>query len=519
MRFLILACIVLACSGLLTAGVVKKDVKTKDEEDIYGDLDENDDIQKDQVVYYDDDNEEDPDNSLADITENNGANVKIISAPNTFDANIGEVVRLPCLTTSTDDLVRVWSKDSGLIYQGNINTRDDDNYKLIENGTLEVTIKSQDDTGNYACKVALTETNQPEVVHHVLVRYSPNITALFVKDGKKVVNSGDTVTLTCQANGYPQPKISWYKGNEKLVTEGESLTVENIKPKNAGSYRCLADNNIGRPAHNYLEIFVNHGPIVSVEKYLVQSDHEEDAELVCDVKAYPNANVVWQRNDENIISDEPKITFKRERNNERNILIIKNLTDSDFGQYSCMASNTYGKQTRNIKLVKLPLVGKFVKEQSTESSKDVHLQWKVESRNPITKHEIQYRRKGETKWESQPVNVTGGEKDSYLIKSTLEDLKLGSGIWETRARSLNSHGWSDFSDIAVFQGAKHGSHHAKSKHSKKEPKEERTTDSSTPAQHTSEKEAPLGESTSSSISLTSSLALIVFTILANQAGQ
>lgn len=87
-----------------------------------------------------------------------------------------------------DDLVRVWSKDSGLIYQGNINTRDDHNYKLVENGTLEVTIKNQDDTGNYACKVALTETNQPEVVHHVLVRYSPKITGLFVNDDQKVVS-------------------------------------------------------------------------------------------------------------------------------------------------------------------------------------------------------------------------------------------------------------------------------------------------------------------------------------------
>lgn len=76
-------------------------VKTKDEEDIYGDLDENDDIQKDQVVYYDDGNEEDPDNTLADITENSGANIKIVSAPESLVASIGDVIRLPCLTTST----------------------------------------------------------------------------------------------------------------------------------------------------------------------------------------------------------------------------------------------------------------------------------------------------------------------------------------------------------------------------------------------------------------------------------
>lgn len=63
--------------------------------------------------------------------------------------------------------------------------------------------------------------------------------------------------------------------------------------------------------------------MVSVEKYIVNSDHKSDAELVCEVKAYPIPDVKWQRDGQNIVSSEPKIKLMREKNNERNVLIIK----------------------------------------------------------------------------------------------------------------------------------------------------------------------------------------------------
>lgn len=121
----------------------------------------------------------------------------------------------------------------------------------------------------------------------------------------------------------------------------------------------------------------------------MSSDKDMNTELKCTVKAKPTASVVWLRNGQSLHSTE-HIHLRNVDNDH--ILFLKGLKESDFGKYVCLAKNRLGKVEKSINLVKTPAVLEFIK--SDVPTRDLVLTWKVESKTPITEHELQYRKKG-----------------------------------------------------------------------------------------------------------------------------
>lgn len=55
-----------------------------------------------------------------------------------------------------------------------------------------------------------------------------------------------TASFNCEASGYPQPTIQWYK--DDLQLSGKTcpvLIVENVSPDERGQYHCTATNSEG----------------------------------------------------------------------------------------------------------------------------------------------------------------------------------------------------------------------------------------------------------------------------------
>lgn len=75
---------------------------------------------------------------------------------------------------------------------------------------------------------------------------SPTI-KLFPDD--QVVDENGQVSMRCEAEGYPPPKITWIKllGNQK-VQEGNSLYIRDVQRSDQGWYRCIATNGFGQDA-------------------------------------------------------------------------------------------------------------------------------------------------------------------------------------------------------------------------------------------------------------------------------
>ena len=79
--------------------------------------------------------------------------------------------------------------------------------------------------------------------------------------GNQTVLEGDSLNLTCEATGQPEPNMTWTKekpgkqGNTVVVQEGKVLTITNIKRTDAGNYTCTAYNGFGKPKNR--TVYVN----------------------------------------------------------------------------------------------------------------------------------------------------------------------------------------------------------------------------------------------------------------------
>lgn len=88
---------------------------------------------------------------------------------------------------------------------------------------------------------------------------SPSIKLLV--DDPIVVNPGEAITLVCvTTGGEPAPSLTWVRSAgilpEKTVLNGGTLTIPAITSDDAGTYSCIANNNVGNPAKKSTNIIV-----------------------------------------------------------------------------------------------------------------------------------------------------------------------------------------------------------------------------------------------------------------------
>lgn len=69
----------------------------------------------------------------------------------------------------------------------------------------------------------------------------------------QTINISDTVTISCQINGIPNPTVTWLKGNRTIdiskytttsigISELSNLTLTNVTIADSGKYRCKGEN-------------------------------------------------------------------------------------------------------------------------------------------------------------------------------------------------------------------------------------------------------------------------------------
>lgn len=88
---------------------------------------------------------------------------------------------------------------------------------------------------------------------------SPSIKLLV--DDPIVVNPGEAITLVCvTTGGQPAPILSWARSfgplSDKTILHGGTLTIPAITSEDAGTYSCVANNNVGNPAKKSTNIIV-----------------------------------------------------------------------------------------------------------------------------------------------------------------------------------------------------------------------------------------------------------------------
>uniref|UniRef100_A0A7N4NT75 MAM domain containing glycosylphosphatidylinositol anchor 2 n=1 Tax=Sarcophilus harrisii TaxID=9305 RepID=A0A7N4NT75_SARHA len=180
---------------------------------------------------------------------------------------------------------------------------------------------------------------------------SPSIKLLV--DDPIVVNPGEAITLVCvTTGGEPTPTLTWVRSfgilPEKTVLNGGTLTIPAIISDDAGTYSCVANNNVGNPAKKSINIIVR---ALKKGRFWITPDpyHKDDTiqigrevKISCQVEAIPSEELTfsWFKNGRPLRSSERMVITQTDPDvspGTTNLDII-DLKFTDFGTYTCVAS-------------------------------------------------------------------------------------------------------------------------------------------------------------------------------------
>ncbi|XP_055731769.1 opioid-binding protein/cell adhesion molecule-like isoform X1 [Salvelinus fontinalis] len=276
----------------------------------------------------------------------------------------GENVFLRC---AQGDIVThtAWLNRSSILYAGEDKWSVDPRVSLVTLNQEEFTIKIEDvdmtDEGPYICAVQTSSRPRTTSVH-ILVQVPPTIINLS-KD--IVVNEGSNVTLMCQASGKPEPSLTWklLSPSVDLVSEDEYLDIPSISRQRAGTYECTAINEIATDVQT-VEITVNYAPSVS-EGRDVGVTLGQRGVLECEVDAVPKADFEWYRDDRRIFNGLDGMEI--EDAGQLSKLTFLNISEADYGNYTCIAINKLGSSNASFVLYEViePTSSTLVQEGST----------------------------------------------------------------------------------------------------------------------------------------------------------
>ncbi|VDK41717.1 unnamed protein product [Anisakis simplex] len=245
---------------------------------------------------------------------------------------VGQHVRLTCRAddAGSPEATYLWATPgSGGTYEdansNNGEGNDSSSIFLVEHATLA-------DNGEYRC-VPKNRIGRGEEGVFILQVVEP---AKIVRalPANRIFNAGEVssaVAISCEAQGYPAPSVSWLKDGQELNTNDEmhccsksdycSIAVQStlkfMEPlawNDKGNYSCLADNfndldsnkkidSDMKQKRNYLisssSILINivHKPVILSERYpddgLAAADLSTTAHIRCVASARPAPRFVW----------------------------------------------------------------------------------------------------------------------------------------------------------------------------------------------------------------------------------
>lgn len=219
-------------------------------------------------------------------------------------------------------------------------------------------IQIQDiDTGAYQCQVVTSATSRVTADTFISVKIPP-----VISDNSSrglIIGTGDTFTLSCNATGFPTPKISWRRENNGLlptggvVAKGNTITIYNATKDDRGIYYCIADNSVGKAARRSVGVEIEFAPQVNLVRAKYQQAVGYPAELHCSIEASPSPDISWLKDGYQINSDNNFYHISSTSNSNdfiQSTLRIKRVDPRDYGSYRCRAINKLGDKQNSMLL-------------------------------------------------------------------------------------------------------------------------------------------------------------------------
>ncbi|XP_067236723.1 protogenin B [Chanodichthys erythropterus] len=166
----------------------------------------------------------------------------IIAGPQNISAGLHQSVVLECLAEGNPRPLVSWSRaDSKPI--------DVFGARVLGNGNLIITAIKAQHSGTYLCRATTPGTRNYSIAAGNLTVLVPP--SLVEKPESQTRPRAGTARFSCQAEGTPAPRITWFKNGQVIHSNGRTkmynskLVITQIIPEDDAFYQCQAENSQG----------------------------------------------------------------------------------------------------------------------------------------------------------------------------------------------------------------------------------------------------------------------------------
>ncbi|XP_030621020.1 hemicentin-1 [Chanos chanos] len=312
------------------------------------------------------------------------AKPKIMAAPNSLKALIGQTVVLPCVVQGEPTPELSW------FHNGR---------PVGHNKTFKIQAVNHSDSGTYSC-VAKNSAGQDTIETTLQVLETPYFEETTEAIMDKVANS--RVIIPCSAKGSPRPRVRWFKNGLEILTgqsehgvsieQDGSLVIGSASASHSGDYKCVAANEAGS-AERKTRLKVNVPPEIQDDGQPVNLTVTLKQPLIlgCDAFGIPTPTITWTK-DSRPVLETPGVYLQ----NGKRLLRIYRVQNEHAGQFSCIAKNSAGEARRDYTIhVQAPPVisgSSGVQELTVVTGQEIDMQCRVTGR-PLPK--VEWSRDGE----------------------------------------------------------------------------------------------------------------------------
>ncbi|XP_059144480.1 hemicentin-1-like [Physella acuta] len=296
------------------------------------------------------------------------------------DTDVGERLDITCTATPTGypEPTYTWTKDGMTLNQNR--------------QTLTIVSAQLSDNGRYTCTPTNVRGSGRSATVSVNIYERPVITKLPNKEVKIGINEPNLVSLLCEARGYPQPRLLWYRNGQfpalnsqpelftvittAKPTSGPSMAVESVlqfkglartiststgqrtvlQVKDMANYTCRAESDKHSETPETLtQLFINFPPVLEPMPTILAVSRQDSAEFTCKTQAYPEPSVLWMFQGRQLVPNDPGIGIKELSSGLGRMeskLTVMNVTDRSYGAYRCLVRNNLGNISQEIILAK-----------------------------------------------------------------------------------------------------------------------------------------------------------------------
>uniref|UniRef100_A0A4X1UWK6 Contactin-3 n=1 Tax=Sus scrofa TaxID=9823 RepID=A0A4X1UWK6_PIG len=207
--------------------------------------------------------------------------------------------------------------------------------------TLQIPSVGFEDEGTYECE-AENSKGRDTVQGRIIVQAQPEWLKV-ISDMEADI--GSNLHWGCAAAGKPRPTVRWLRNGEPLASQARvevmagDLRFSKLSLEDSGMYQCVAENKHGTiyaSAELAVQALAPDFRLNPVRR-LIPAARGGEIIIPCQPRAAPKAVVLWSKGTE-ILVNSSRVTVTPD-----GTLIIRNISRSDEGKYTCFAENFMGK--------------------------------------------------------------------------------------------------------------------------------------------------------------------------------